>query len=184
MGNGLVTRQTVIAYWLIPSEPAGSYFQVIINDLARRYYAPVFEPHVTIHVGADRADAAEKALADAWRECNLIKLTRLGIDQSGEFIKTLFVQFTMSAELRKINDIIRQAANNSSHYQLKPHLSLLYKNLAAATRRELAASINVRLSEVTFDAIKAVRCVSPAEFGADVEAWHVVAAASLSDDRV
>jgi 2'-5' RNA ligase len=184
MGNGLVTRQTVIAYWLIPSEPARSFFQLIINDLARRYNAPVFEPHVTIHVGADRADAAEKALADAWRECKLIKLTRLGIDQSGEFIKTLFVQFTMSAELRKINDIIRQAANNSSHYQLKPHLSLLYKNLAAATRRELAASINVRLFEVTFDAIKAVRCVSPTKSGADVEAWHVVAAASLSDDRV
>jgi hypothetical protein len=56
--------------------------------------------------------------------------------------------------------------------------------LAAPTRRELAASINVPLSEVTFDAIKAVRCVSPAESGADVEAWHVVAAASLSDDRV
>jgi 2'-5' RNA ligase len=184
MGNGLVTRQTVIAYWLIPSEPARSFFQLIINDLARRYNAPVFEPHVTIHVGADRADAAEKALADAWRECNLIKLTRLGIDQSGEFIKTLFVQFTMSAELRKINDIIRQAANNSSHYQLKPHLSLLYKNLAAATRRELAASINVRRSEVTFDAIKAVRCVSPTKSGADVEAWHVVAAASLSCNRV
>ena len=46
--SGLVTRQTVIAYWLIPSEPAHSFFQRIINDLARRYDAPVFEPHVTI----------------------------------------------------------------------------------------------------------------------------------------
>ena len=184
MGSGLVTRQTVIAYWLIPSEPARSFFQLIINDLARRYNAPVFEPHVTIHVGADRADAAEKALADAGRECKLIGLTPLGIDQSDEFIKTLFVQFAMSAELRKTNDIIRKAANDSSQYELKPHLSLLYKNLAAPTRRELAASINVPFSEATFDAIKAVRCVSPAESGADVEAWHVVAAASLSDDRV
>ena len=90
----------------------------------------------------------------------------------------------MSTELRKINDSIREAANNSLQYQLKPHLSLLYKNLAAATRRELAASINLPLSEVTFDAIKAVRCVSPTKSGADVEAWHVVAAASLSGDRV
>ena len=179
-----MTRQTVIAYWLIPSEPAHSFFQRIINDLARRYDAPVFEPHVTIHVGADRADAAKNALGDAARECKLIGLTPLGIDQSDEFIKTLFVRFGMSVELRKINDIIRQAANDSSQYELKPHLSLLYKNLAVATRRELAASINVPLSEVTFDAIKAVRCVSPTESGADVEAWHAVAAASLSDDRV
>jgi hypothetical protein len=179
-----VTRQTVIAYWLIPSGPVHSFFQRIINNLARRYDAPVFEPHVTIHVGADRADAAKNALGDAARECKLIGLTPLAIDQSDEFIKTLFVQFAMSAELSKINGIIREAADDSSHYQLKPHLSLLYKNLAAATRRELAASINIPLSEVTFDAIKAVRCVSPTESGADVEAWHVVAAASLSGDRV
>ena len=179
-----MTRQTVIAYWLIPSESAQSFFQRIINDLAHRYDAPVFEPHVTIHVGADGADAAKNALGDAARECKLIGLTPLGIDQSDEFTKTLFVQFAMGAELRKTSDMIRQAANDSSQYELNPHLSLLYKNLAAPTRRELAASINVPFSEVTFDAIKAVRCVSPAKSGADVEAWHVVAAGSLSGDRV
>jgi len=139
---------------------------------------------MTIHVGADRADAAKNALGDAARECKLIGLTPLGIDQSDEFTKTLFVDFPVSAELRNINGIIREAANDSSHYQLKPHLSLLYQNLAAPTRRELTASINVPLFEVTFNAIKAVRSVSPTESGADVEAWHVVAAASLSDDRV
>jgi hypothetical protein len=179
-----VTRQTVISYWLIPSEPARSFFQRIINDFARRCDAPVFEPHVTIHVGADRANAAKNALGNAARECKVIGLTPLGIDQSDEFIKTLFVRFAMSVELRKIGDIICEAANDSSQYELKPHLSLLYKNLPVATRRELAASINVPLSEVTFDAIKAVRCVSPTRSRVDVEAWHVVAAASLSDDRV
>jgi Cyclic phosphodiesterase-like protein len=179
-----VTRQTVIAYWLIPSEPALSFFQRIINDLARRCDAPVFEPHVTIHVGVDRANAAKNALRDATREYKLIGLAPLGIDQSDEFIKTLFVRFAMSVELRKINGIIREAANDSSRYQLRPHLSLLYKNLATPTRRELAASINVPLSEVIFDAIRAVRCVSPTKSGADVEAWHVVAAAPLSGDRV
>ena len=179
-----MTRQTVIAYWLIPAEPVHSVFQQIVNDLARRYDAPVFEPHVTVHVGADRADAAENALGDAAREFKLIGLTPLGIGQSDEFIKTLFVQFAMSAELQKMNEIIREAANDSSQYELKPHLSLLYKNLAAQARRELAASISVPISEVTFDAIKAVRCFSPTESGADVEAWHVVAATSLCDDRV
>jgi hypothetical protein len=179
-----VTRQTVIAYWLIPSEPAHSFFQRMINDLARQCDAPIFEPHVTIYVGADRADAAKNALGATARECKLIGLKPLGIDQSDEFIKTLFVQFVMSAELSKINGIIREAANDWSQFELKPHLSLLYKNLLVAIRNELAASINVPLSEVTFDAIKAVRCVSPTESCADVEEWRVVAAASLSGDRV
>jgi 2'-5' RNA ligase len=168
----------------MPSEPEHSCFQQIVNDLARRYRAPVFEPHVTIHVGADCASAAKNALGEAARACKLIRLTTLGVDQSDQFIKTLFVQFTMSAELRHINDIIHAAANDSSHYQLKPHLSLLYKNLAAATRRQLAASISVPLCEVTFDAIKAVRCVSPTKSGKDVKSWRVVAAAPLFADRV
>jgi 2'-5' RNA ligase len=174
-----VNRQTVIAYWLIPSEPAHSFFQRIINDLARRCDAPVFEPHVTIHVGADQADAAAKALEKAASQCELVKQTPLIIDQSDEFIKTLFVQFAMTAELRKINDIIRHAANDSSQYELKPHLSLLYKNLPAATRSELAASITLPFSEIPFDSLHAIRCVSPTQTGADVEAWELISSRIL-----
>jgi 2'-5' RNA ligase len=165
-----VTRQTVVAYWLIPSEPAHSFFQRIINDLARRYDAPVFEPHVTVHVGVDQTDAAAKALEKAASECELVRQRPLRIDQSNEFIKTVFLRFAMNAEVEKINGIIRQAANDSSQYDLKPHLSLLYKKMEAAARRELAASITVPFSEVSFDSIKAVRCVSPTQSRADVEA--------------
>jgi hypothetical protein len=132
-----VTRQTVIAYWLIPSEPAHSIFKRIINQLARRWNAPVFEPHVTIHVGEDRAGPPKNAVSAAVRECK----------------------------------------------RIAPHLSLLYKNLAVATRCDLAAAINIPLTRVTFDAVKAVRCVSPTETPADVDAWRVVAVASGSGDR-
>jgi 2'-5' RNA ligase len=172
-----------MAYWLIPSEPAHSFFQRIINDFARRYDAPVFEPHVTVHVGADQADAAAKALEKAANESELVRLTPLRIDQSDEFIKTLFVQFAMTAELGKINRTIRHAASDSSRYELKPHLSLLYKNLPAANRSEVAASITLPFSEMTFGAIKAVRCVSPTESRADVEAWRVVGETVLPSFR-
>jgi 2'-5' RNA ligase len=174
-----VNRQSVIAYWLIPSEPARTFFQRIINDLAHRYDAPVFEPHVTVHVGADQDDATKKALTEAARQCTLMSLTPLDIEQSDEFIKTLFLQFAMSAELRKIHDVIREAANDSSQYELKPHLSLVYKDLAATTRNELAASITVPFSEVSFDSLQAVRCVSPTQIRADVEAWELIAARML-----
>jgi hypothetical protein len=175
-----LTRQTVIAYWLIPSEPAHSFFQRIINDLARRYDAPVFEPHVTIHVGPGHADAAENALRCGACDCKLIRVTPLGIDQSDEFIKTLFVQFALSAELRRLNEIVRNAAHDSSQYELKPHLSLLYKNIAAETRRELAASITLPFSEIIFDSIQAVCCVSPTQTSADVEHWRLIAATCFS----
>src|SRR6266705_6134683 len=93
--SAFVSRRTVIAYWLIPAEPAHSFFQGVINDLARRYDAPVFEPHVTVHVGSKRAAAAESAVSQAAHACKPIKLKALEIGHSSEFIKTLFVQFAL-----------------------------------------------------------------------------------------
>ena len=177
--SAFVSRRTVIAYWLIPAEPARSFFQGVIDDLARRYDAALFEPHVTVHVGSKRADAVERALSVAAHACKLIKLKTLEIGHSSEFIKTLFVQFALNTELRQLNEIIRNAAHDSSHYELKPHLSLLYKKMPAAARRELAGSIKAPFPEVIFDALKAVRCISPTRTRADVEAWRVVAAREL-----
>src|SRR6266513_1174723 len=171
--SAFVSRRTVIAYWLIPAEPARSFFQGVIDDLARRYDAPGFEPHVTVHVGSNRADAVERAVSVAAHACKLIKLKTLEIGHSSEFIKTLFAQFALNTELRQLNEIIRGAAQDSSHYELKPHLSLLYKKMLAAARRELAGSIKAPFLEVIFDALKAVRCVSPPRTRADVEAWRV-----------
>ena len=175
-----MTRQTVIAYWLIPAEPAYSFFQRIIDDLACRYDAPVFEPHVTVYVGADRVASAQQALAESARQFAPVNITPLGVQQSDEFVKTLFVQFAFSAELRQLNEIIRNTANDSSQYDLQPHLSLLYKNIEAAARRDLAASMVVPCSEIAFDRMKAVRCVSPTQSRADVEAWRVIATTQLS----
>jgi 2'-5' RNA ligase len=164
----------------MPAEPARKFFQGLIEKLAQRYDAPVFEPHVTVHVGEDHADAAEKALSGTSRECQRINLKPLGIDHSDEFIKTLFVRFAPDKKLRRLNAIIRAAAQDPIRYQLNPHLSLLYKNIPTAARRTLADSIKVPFSEVTFDGLKAFRCVSPTKSRADVEAWQVMATRELS----
>ena len=175
-----MSRRIVIAYWLIPAEPARSFFQGLINKLAQQYDAAAFEPHVTVFVGENRIGAARRALSQVALEAEPTNMKTLGIDQSDEFIKTLFVQFAPNRRLRWINETIRDAAKDSSRYDLKPHLSLLYKTMPAATRRDLAASIGVAYSDVSFDAVKAVRCVSPTQTRADVEAWRVLASAKLS----
>ncbi len=177
--SAVVPRGIVIAYWLIPAEPAHCFFQEAINDLARRYDAPLFEPHVTIHVGASHVDAAERALSKAARECQSITVKTLGIDHSDAFIKTLFVQFALNTNLQQLNAIVRSAAEDSSDYKLDPHLSLLYKKITPVVRSELADSINVPFSEVVFDTLQAVRCISPMQNRADVEAWRVITRRSL-----
>jgi hypothetical protein len=168
-------KGTAIAYWLIPAEPARSFFQGVINDLAQRYDAPVFEPHVTTYVGANCANAAETALSQAARDCKRIKLKPLEIDHSSEFMKTLFVQFALNTQLRQLNQSIRTTVQDSSDYHLSPHLSLLYKRMSIQDRCLLTGSIEVPFSEVIFDSLKAVQCISPTRSRADVEAWCVVA---------
>jgi 2'-5' RNA ligase len=175
-----VSRRIVIAYWLIPAEPAHSFFQAVINELAQQHDAPVFEPHVTVFVGQNHPAAAEKALSTAAGEYKPIKVKPRGIDQSDEFIKTLFVQCALTTRLRQLNETIRDGARDSSRYELKPHLSLLYKTMPGAVRRNLAASISVPYSDVSFDTVKAVRCVSPTQTRADVEIWRVLASVKLS----
>jgi 2'-5' RNA ligase len=175
-----VSRRIVIAYWLIPTEPARSYFQNIVNDLAKRYAAPEFEPHVTVHVGMDCTETVDEVLSKAGRSSKKIALQVLNVSSSSEFIKTLFVRFTRSTPLQQLNQSIRTAAPDSSDYQLSPHLSLLYKRISIKDRRLLTHSIQVPFSEVTFDSLKAVRCVSPTRSRADVEAWRVVAEKPLN----
>jgi len=174
-------KKTAIAYWLIPAEPARTFFERTIVDLAQRYDAPVFELHMTIYVGSDRTDAAEKIIVKAVSCCGPIEVKALGVRHSGEFIKTLFVQFALNRKLERLNEMIRSAAQDSPNYQLKPHLSFLYKKMSALARRQLAGSIEVPFSDVTFDSIKAVRCASPTKRPSDVEAWHVVAGKSLDE---
>jgi Cyclic phosphodiesterase-like protein len=172
-------KKTAIAYWLIPAEPARSFFERTIVDLARLYNAPVFEPHMTIYVGSDRGQADE-VIAKAVSGCRLFEAKALKVCQSGEFIKTLFVQFALDRKLQQLNEMIRDAAQDSSDYQLNPHLSLLYKKMSILARHQLAQSIKLPFSEVTFESIKAIRCASPTRNRADVEAWRLVAAKAPS----
>jgi 2'-5' RNA ligase len=172
-------KRNTIAYWLIPAELERRFFENLIIDLARRYNAPAFEPHVTIHVGSSGEGVAEEVIVKAGSCCGPIQATVVGTDHSGEFIKTLFVQFAPSAKLRRLNEVIRNAAQDSSDYQFKPHLSLLYKKISMPVRRQLANSISLPFSEVIFDSMKAVRCVSPTRNRVDVEAWRVVATKRL-----
>jgi hypothetical protein len=90
----------------------------------------------------------------------------------------------MNKQLQQLNQSIRTAARDFSDYQLNPHLSLLYQRMSIQERRVLARSIEIPFSELTFDSLKAVRCISPTRNRADVEAWRIVAEKPLGSTGV
>jgi 2'-5' RNA ligase len=173
-------KRIAIAYWFIPAQPAYGILENLIGELARRYNAPVFEPHLTIHVGPNYAGTAEKVILQAAARWKPFSLRLLDVGHSARFTKTLFIRVALNTELRRLNQIIRGIVQNTSHYQMNPHLSLLYKKMPVTTRRELVASIKPPFSQVIFDSIKAVRCASPTRTPADVAKWHVLASSALS----
>lgn len=173
-------EKKILTYWLIPAEPALSYFRALINQLAARFDAPIFEPHVTLHVTNAASETPTEVLRHAVANSNTFRLSVAGIGSSDEFTKTLFVQFRPDAALASLSENLRSASVSQREYQLNPHLSLIYKTMSPETKTQIANSLGLPLSEVEFDTVKAV--ISPAQIGAraDVEAWSDVATESLT----
>ncbi len=73
-----------------------------------------------------------------------------------------------------------RAAKSPTKAPSDPHVSLLYKKLPRATKKELAAVMKLPFRTVVFDSIAAVRCVSPSRTAADVESWRILGKKSLT----
>lgn len=170
----------ILAYWLVPAEPARSFFASVISDLAARFDAPVFEPHLTVYATAKGDDNADDVLHRLLEDCEPCRLPVRGIDYSDEFTKTMFVQFEASERLMQLSSDLRRASVFQNDYQLNPHLSLIYKTMPREAKEEIAHSLALPFDEVVFASAKAV--VSPAKIESreDVEAWQVVATQRLT----
>ena len=170
----------ISAYWLYPAEPARTHFVALINDLATKFDAPAFEPHVTLYVTDAANEKPDAVLKHVLKSYGPARLSIRGLDYSDEFTKTLFVQFEPDAELTQLSSDLRRASAVQNDYELNPHLSLIYKTMTDETKRDLAHSIRLPFTEVRFDAVKAVISPAKIESRADVEAWRVVAEQKLS----
>jgi 2'-5' RNA ligase len=169
----------ILTYWLIPAEPARSYFASLIADLGARFDAPVFEPHITIYTTTVGEDNPGELLESNLAGATSYSLSITGADFSDKFTKTVFVQFESDAALTALSGKFRAASKSQKKYELNPHLSLIYKTMPRGMKEEIANSLRFPFREVRFDSVKAV--ISPADIKsrADVEAWRVVATQKL-----
>jgi 2'-5' RNA ligase len=172
--------EEIVAYWLTPAERAREYFGSLISELATRFNAPIFEPHLTLYVTNAGNDNPAEVLEDAIANSQPLRLSLAGISYSDQFSKTLFVQFRRDEALATLSEKLRSASVSPREYELNPHLSLIYKEMPPGTKMQIANSLCLPFTEVEFDSVKAV--VSPAkiETGDDVKSWRVVATQSLT----
>ena len=174
-----MSKNSAIVYWLMPADPERELFCEIIRILNKQFEAPNFDPHLTVLVAKEDPESPADVLKQI--KASPIRLAVQEIGFADEFTKTLFVRMKSSKLLEKLITDLGRAAKSGTETVHDPHVSLLYKKLATPVKKELASTIRLPFSEVTFDSIKAVRCDLPVESSADVEAWRVVATKSLRE---
>jgi 2'-5' RNA ligase len=172
------TNECVI-YGLIPAAPARDHFQSLIDDLASRFDAQPFEPHVTLYGSKAAGENPEDVLKKAAANLKPLRLSVAGIDFSAKFTKTLFVQFRPDAAIAELSDRLRAASLSQREYELNPHLSLIYQEWPVEAKIELRNSIHLPFDEVEFDCVKAVLSPAKVESSEDVKRWQTVATKSL-----
>jgi len=170
-------KKHAIVYWLIPAAPKRELFRELIRILAKQFDAPRFEPHLTILAAPENRGSPEKILRAI--KTKPIRLKVRDISVSTKFSKTLFVRLASGKAFETLAADLARATGSRAKPPAQPHVSLLYKELPATSKKQLASAIKLPFREVVFDSIKAVRCAVPTKTRTEVESWRVVAKKSL-----
>jgi len=171
-----IDRRSAIVYWLVPAAPSREFFRALIADLAARNDAPRFEPHLTLGLSSSGDDDGSKTFARL--SAKTIELRARGVDFSARFTRTLFVRFDSRSEL-----VALRASLGARADEIDPHVSLLYKKLPMKRKTQLASSITLPFSTVTFDTVQIVRCSLPVRTRCDVESWQTLGSQALDAGR-
>ena len=164
-----IESQRALTYWLLPAQPARGFFRETISRLAAEFDAPVFEPHLTLSIGPDSMEHAQRILRDV--AVAPIELHVSGVHYTSKFTKTLFVRFDSTPALELLRNSLGLKLNAEP---FDPHVSLLYENLPEEKQSQLAATVHLPFQEVRFDAIEVVRCRVPVTTAADVADWETI----------
>jgi putative hydrolase of the HAD superfamily len=162
--------RTLLSIWLVPAEPARSLLEQRIDELARRYDAPRFLPHITLFAGTTTGVEWRDRLARAAHGIPACSVQVIGVGHSDQLFKTAFLQIATSATLSALQRRVAAALGAADGYLFEPHLSLVYKTLSEATRADLAREIDAPATFVC----DALSVVLPSDIGwPDVAGWQV-----------
>jgi len=174
-------KNTKVAFWLVPAREEAGFLAQLIQALATRYEALLFEPHVTIFsTDAALLGSPEAVLKTAVEEMYAFSLTVARCGYTSEFNKTFFIQFRPSECLTMIHERLGAQTSGPSDYRLDPHLSLLYQHISEEEKRRLVETVHIPKTEILFDEVAAIAHGGAMRQGADVTGWRECARIKLA----
>ena len=162
------------SFWLLPAEPIKWQLHSIIQQLAKKYDAIDFEPHVTISSGPSDDDQTRTVTRGIASLFSLGELIPVKLDYTSAYTKTLFIQFQESEAVRRMSDAIKDRNALPVNYVLNPHLSLLYKTMPVAMQAEICRTLDVPKGIYLFDRLRAVETEIPLTLPEQIKRWRTV----------
>ncbi|MBX2865650.1 MAG: hypothetical protein KTR27_19020 [Leptolyngbyaceae cyanobacterium MAG.088] len=144
------------SFWLVPQDPDLSYFQGVINTLARRFGTVSFTPHVTLYSALVSSSVDVKQVCEALPLSEPLVLDVVNVSYGARFSKTLYVQLNQTPSLANLVNRLVSAIPDAQLPTLDPHLSVLYHRLDVATKQGLTDSISLPRSTIQFNQVQAI----------------------------
>jgi len=168
-----------LAFWLLPASPAAEFFTSLVNNLAARYDAPPFRPHLTL-LGTSFDDAFDFTALEKLEAPGTVELEVDSIQQTEKYTKTLFVRFKQNAKLSAFRHTVATLLGEDDSGEYDPHLSLMYKHMPAEQKQELTRMVELPFERVAFDRLQAAEVPATIQSPEAVHAWRTVWERSLA----
>jgi 2'-5' RNA ligase len=163
--------------WLMPAAgPVRDQLAATIDRLAAEHDAPRFEPHVTMaglfHSGQQAAVQTLTSLAAGALPLE-VRFAATGYEQA--YFRALYLRAQPSPQLTALHEAARAAwALESRPY--RPHLSLLYADIAEEQKRAIIDALGIQLPLT----IRIATAELWADHPAGVRSWHRLARVPFS----
>ena len=165
--------QPIVSTWLIAE---GETLRGVMDNLADRYQAPKFMPHITmysVNVASDRVGQMRNRVMAVARDLQPITLKVKDIGFDNNLFMSLFVRFEASEELDQLQKRLQRALSEFGDYTFTPHASLLYKELPEEEKLKIIPDLKTQLpTTITFGKLGMIVHKSP-EDRAQIENWEV-----------
>lgn len=173
------------AVWLIPRQADRTILQELITDLAGRFCAPEFIPHVTIYSGHRSLLQDELAgIAALARRCPQLTLCTDGLASGDRLTRTLFVRLRWDKTLCCLRDLLQVELGQLAPHLFEPHVSLLYQCLPLQVRNKLTRQIILPLQEISFDQVRVVAIPEEIDTPDKLSGWQPLLSCRLASNVI
>ena len=178
--NRLLPR---VAIWLVPRQRDCAILEALIADLADKFSAPEFTPHMTLYSCRRSLLQEELAVTAALASrCPPLTLRTDGLVSRDRLTQALFIRLGSNITLRGLRESLQNELPRTSVHDFEPHVSLLYQLLPTPVRERLARETRLPLQEIGFDQIRAVAIPETIHTKGSLSGWQTLLSCRLAPE--